>query len=60
MPEKKAPNHSNLFFKKKEKTEGEIRSQLGGQWKVPMLSHPSKEKEKYFFASFYFPLTKFT
>jgi hypothetical protein len=60
MPEKKAPNHPNLFFKKKEKTEGEIRSQLGGQWKVPMLSHPLKEKEKHLFASFYFPLTKFT
>ncbi len=28
------------LFKKKEKEGGEGRSQLGGQWKVPMLGGP--------------------
>jgi len=36
----------NSLFKEKEKEGGEERSQLGGQWKVPMLSGPWKEKER--------------
>jgi hypothetical protein len=35
-PKKRAPNDPNLPFKEKEKKGGE-RSQLGGQWKVPMF-----------------------
>jgi hypothetical protein len=31
------------LFKKKEKEGGEGRSQLGGEWKVPMLGCPWKD-----------------
>jgi hypothetical protein len=37
MSRKRAPNDSNSPFKKKEKEGSERRSQLGGQWKVPMF-----------------------
>jgi hypothetical protein len=36
-PEKRARNDPNSPFKEKEKERGERRSQLGGQWKVPMV-----------------------
>jgi len=36
-PEEKASNDSNSPFKKNEKEGGEGRSQLSGQWKVPMF-----------------------
>jgi hypothetical protein len=39
-PEKKIPNYLNSPFKKKEKEKGEGKSQLGGQWKVPLLGGP--------------------
>ncbi len=38
MSRKRTPNDSNSPFKNKEKAGGERRSQLGGQWKVPMFS----------------------
>jgi hypothetical protein len=45
------------LFKKKEKGGGEGRSQLGGQWKVPMLGGQweEKEKEKYLVTFSHFP-----
>jgi hypothetical protein len=42
MSEKRVPNDSNSPFKEKEKGGSEGRSQLGGQWKVPMLCGPWK------------------
>jgi hypothetical protein len=39
-PKQKAPNDPNSPFKEKEKEGGEKRSQLGGQWKIPMLGDP--------------------
>jgi len=47
------------LFKKKEKEGGVGRSQLGGQWKVPMLGGQWKEKVKHFFTSSHFPPNKF-
>jgi hypothetical protein len=47
------------FFKKKEKEGNEGKSQLGGQWKVPMLGGQWKEKEKHLFTSSHFPPKKF-
>jgi len=48
-------------FKKKEKDGGERKTQLGGQWKVPMLGGLWKEKEKHPFHHFSLsPPTKFT
>jgi hypothetical protein len=46
-------------FKKKEKEGGERRSQLGGQWKVPMFGGQWKEKEKHLSTSSHFPPKKF-
>jgi hypothetical protein len=40
MFEKKAPNDLNSPFKDKEKEGSEGKSQLNGQWKVPLLSDP--------------------
>jgi len=40
MSRKIAPNDLNLPFKEKEKKGGEGRSQLDGQWKVPMFGGP--------------------
>jgi hypothetical protein len=65
---KRTPNDLNSPFKKKENEGGEGRSQLGGQWKVPMFDGPWKatvlggqwkEKEKHLFTSSHFPPKKF-
>jgi hypothetical protein len=42
MSKKKTPNDLDLPFKEKEKEGGEGRSQLCGQWKVPMFGGPWK------------------
>jgi hypothetical protein len=41
-PKEIASNDPNLPFKENEKEGGEGRSQLNGQWKVPMLDGPWK------------------
>jgi hypothetical protein len=46
-------------FKEKEKEGGEERSQLDGQWKVPMFGGQWKEKEKHLFTSSHFTPNKF-
>jgi hypothetical protein len=59
-----------LHFKEKEKEKCEGRSQLGGQWKVPMFGDPWKvpmlgdqwkenEKENHLLMSSHFPPNKF-
>jgi hypothetical protein len=40
MSGKKPSNDLNLPFKDKEKEGGERKSQLGGQWKVPLIGGP--------------------
>jgi hypothetical protein len=42
MSRKKNPNDTNSPFKEKEKEGSEGRSQLNGQWKVPMFVGPWK------------------
>ncbi len=42
MSGKKPSNDLNLPFKDKEKEGGERKSQLGGQWKVPLIGGPQK------------------
>jgi hypothetical protein len=46
-------------FQEKEMEGSEGRSQLGGQWKVPLFGGLWKEKEKHLFTSSHFPPNKF-
>jgi hypothetical protein len=48
------------LFKAKDKEGGEGKSQLSGQWKVPMLGDQWKEKEKHLFTFSHFPPRNFT